>query len=62
MISLGPQLVTVPDGRIGCLVARQGMSGCVEFGGKRILETYNLGILEYFQPPTVTVNRVTSRR
>jgi hypothetical protein len=47
MISINPQVVRVPDGRVGCLVARIGMQGCVEFGKQRILETYSLAVLGY---------------
>lgn len=42
MKNTNPQVVQVPDGRIGCLTHRQGLRGCVEFGKRRILETYPL--------------------
>lgn len=45
--SINPQVVQVPDGRIGCLVMRMGLAGCVEFGAQRILETYRLDVLNY---------------
>ena len=44
---INPQIVRVPDGRVGCLVYRRGLQGCVEFGQQRILETYPLAILTY---------------
>jgi hypothetical protein len=44
---VNPQLVRVPDGRVGCLVARMGLQGCIEFGKQRIFETYPLNVLEY---------------
>ena len=45
--AINPQIVRVPDGRVGCLVHRMGLQGCVEFGQQRVLETYPLGILIY---------------
>lgn len=47
MIPVGPQIVSVPDGRTGCLVARIGLMGCIEFGYQRIIETHPLGQLLY---------------
>ncbi len=47
MITINPQLVLTPTSRVGVLVARIGMRGCVEFGPQRILETYPLDILRY---------------
>jgi hypothetical protein len=44
---VNPQLVRVPDGRVGCLVHRMGFNGCVEFGQQRCLETYHLNALTY---------------
>jgi hypothetical protein len=45
--SINPQVVQVPDGRVGCLVMRMGLAGCVEFGAQRIIETYRLDVLNY---------------
>ena len=47
MNSVNPQVVRTPDGRVGCLIARHGMDGCVEFGQQRVLETYHLTALVY---------------
>jgi hypothetical protein len=47
MIAINPMVVQIPDGRIGCLVARIGLQGCIEFGEQRVLETYPLTILGY---------------
>lgn len=47
MKSINPQVVQVPDGRIGCLVHRMGLQGCVEFGKQRVLETYHLTTLSF---------------
>lgn len=42
MVSVNPHVVRTPDGRMGCLVARLGLQGCVSFGTHRILETFPL--------------------
>ena len=47
MKAINPQIVLVPDGRVGCLVHRMGLQGCVEFGQQRVLETYHLTALVY---------------
>jgi hypothetical protein len=47
MRPVNPQIVRVPDGRVGCLVARHGFDGCVEFGAQWVLETYHLTTLVY---------------
>jgi hypothetical protein len=47
MGAINPVVVCVPDGRIGCLVHRMGLQGCVEFGSQRILETHHLTTLSY---------------
>ena len=47
MRPVNPQVVRVPDGRIGCLVHRMGIQGAVEFGRQRCLETYHLTALIY---------------
>lgn len=47
MRAINPQIVRVPDGRVGCLVHRMGLQGCVEFGQQRVLETYHLDALVY---------------
>lgn len=61
MHTLNPHVVMVPDGRHGCLVARHGLQGCVEFGKQRILETYPLNVLTYTaiqsEPPHPMPNR-----
>lgn len=49
--AINPRVVQVPDGRTGCLVARLGLQGCVEFGAQRMLETYSLSILHYHITP-----------
>jgi hypothetical protein len=48
MKSLNPSLVRVSDGRVGCLVARLGLQGCITFGRQRVLETHALTSLGYF--------------
>lgn len=59
MKQLCPQVVRVPDGRHGCLTHRMGLKGCVEFGNRRILETYHLNALLFVQvqEPTPTKRR-----
>ena len=47
MRAINAQIVRVPDGRVGCLVHRMGLQGCVEFGQQRVLETYHLTALVY---------------
>jgi hypothetical protein len=57
MRSINPTAVRTPEGTVGCLVARHGLSGCVEFGQKRLLWTYPLGALTYLLPDTVKPGR-----
>lgn len=54
MIAVNPQVVRLPDGRFGCIVARHGLKACVQIGRRRILETHNLVTLSYhftLEPP-----------
>jgi hypothetical protein len=50
MMSCNPAIVATPDGQVGCLIGRLRMLGCVEFGARRILGTYPLNELSYWQP------------
>jgi hypothetical protein len=47
MTPINPTVVQCPDGLVGCLVAREGLLGCVEFGTRRIVSAYPLITLSY---------------
>lgn len=53
IVQINPAVVLVRDGRVGCLVARYGMKGCVEFENQRSLEIHLLVDLRYniMRPP-----------
>ncbi len=59
MISVNPQVVKLPDERIGVLVGRLGIKGCIQFNGQRMLETCSLDVLFYHF--TLTNNDRTRR-
>ena len=43
-----PLAVQLPDQRVGVLIARMGLIGCVEIGTQRILEAVPLPQLGFF--------------
>jgi len=51
MTHVNPVVVHVPDGRIGCLVARDVLHGYVEFDRQRRFECYPLAILVWHLTP-----------
>jgi len=58
MVAINPMVVQTPDGRIGCLVARLGLRGCIEFGAERIVGTYMLSTLNYHLTPPPRHTRI----